>query len=223
MTRKVDKRAKDFPPVDPRGYRFGLDFFLDGQQQFANPEQTHDGNHKAYPFHQFVDAHRKPHATGDRVDADGSDGKAGGDRDYGLRRRSASHTDKARKGEKIDGEIFRRPKRESHLGDPGGEKRDQHNADKRAEGRRSERSRQRRGRSAVARHRIAVEGRRNRGRLSGNVEQNRSDGAAEQRAPVHAGQKDDRRNWLHAKRQWQEQRNPIRSAEARQYANQDAE
>src|SRR5262249_44433710 len=138
-------------------------------------------------------------------DGGGGNGKGGGQRDHRLGRRSAAHTDKARKGEKIDSEIFRRSKRESDLGDPGGEKRDEQNADQRAKGRGSERSRKRRGRSAVARHRIAVEGGRNRGWLSGNVEQNRSHGAAEQRAPIHAGQKDDGGNRLHAERQGQQQ------------------
>src|SRR5262249_21736391 len=88
---------------------------------------------------------------------------------------AASLPSKACEREKIDREIFRGSKSQSDLSDPRGQKSDQHDADKRTESRGSKRSRQSRRRSAIARHRIAVEGGSNRRWLSGDVKQNRSD------------------------------------------------
>src|SRR5262245_28657165 len=50
MVRKVKKRAKDLPPVDPRGYGLGLNFLLDGQEQLADPEQPMTATTKLTPF-----------------------------------------------------------------------------------------------------------------------------------------------------------------------------
>ena len=58
--------------------------------------------------------------------------------DQRLHRRRAAHADEAREGEEIDGEILRRAEGERRLGDPGGEQRDQDDADQRAEGGRAE-------------------------------------------------------------------------------------
>ena len=87
-------------------------------------------------------------------------------RDHRLHRRRAAHADEAREGQEIDGEIFGRTEGERDLRDPRGEEGDQHDADQRAEGRRAEGGGERRGRPSVARHRIAVEGRRDRRRLA---------------------------------------------------------
>ena len=64
---------------------------------------------------------------------------------------------------------------------------------------RGEGRRQRLARLALLRHRMAVEGGGHRPRLAGDVEQDRGDGAAEQRAPVDAGQHDDGRGRRHEK------------------------
>ena len=139
-----------------------MKFLFDGEQQLADAEQAHNSNDKAHTFDKLVDSHRKAHAAGNRIDADRGNCKAGGERHHGLDRRRASHSDKACEREKIDREIFGGAKRQRDLSNPGGEKSDQPNADKRAEGRGPKRGRQSRGRSAIARHRIAIEGGSNR-------------------------------------------------------------
>ena len=76
---------------------------------------------------------------------------------------------------------------------------------------------------ALLRHRIAVEGGRHRPRLARDVEQDRGDGAAEQRAPVDAGQHDDRRGRRHREGQRQQDGHAVGAAQARQHADDDAE
>jgi len=70
---------------------------------------------------------------------------------------------------------------------------------------------------ALLRHRMAVEGGRDRPGLARNVEQHRRDGAAEQRAPVDAGEHDDCRGRGHAEGERQEDRDAVGAAEAGQY------
>ena len=200
-----------------------MKFVLDRDQQFADAEQAHDSDHEADALHQFIDTHGEPHAAGDGVDPDRGKGKADRERYQGLDRRVAAHADEACKGQKVNREIFRRAERQRDLRDPGGRQRDENDTGERAEGRRTERGRQRRGRPAVARHRIAVESGRDRRGLAGDIEQDRRDRAAEQRAPIHAGKQDDRRHRLHAERQRQQQRDAVGRAEPGQHADQNAE
>ena len=77
--------------------------------------------------------------------------------------------------------------------------------------------------AALLRHGMAVEGGRDRPWLARNVEQHRGDGAAEQRAPVDAGQHDDRRRRRHGERQRQQDRDAVGAAEAGQHTDDDAE
>jgi hypothetical protein len=72
-------------------------------------------------------------------------------------------------------------------------------------------------------HRVAVERRRDRPRLAGNVEQDRRDRASEQRAPVDARQHHDRGRRVHREGERQQDRHAVRSAEAGQHAHEDAE
>ena len=81
----------------------------------------------------------------------------------------------------------------------------------------------RRRRPALLRHRIAVEGGRHRPGLAGDVEQDRGDGAAEQRPPIDAGQHHDRRGRVHRERQRQQDRHAVGTAEAGQHADENAE
>ena len=76
---------------------------------------------------------------------------------------------------------------------------------------------------ALLGHGIAVEGGGNRPRLSGNVEQDRRNGAAEQRAPVEAGQHHDGRRRVHREGERQQDRNAIGTAETRKHADEHAE
>src|SRR3712207_8289975 len=62
-----------------------------------------------------------------------------------------------------------------------------------AEGGGAEGRRERRARAPIPGHGVAVEGRRDGGRLARDVEQDGGHGAAEQRAPVHAGEQDEDR------------------------------
>src|SRR6185312_237026 len=73
------------------------------------------------------------------------------------------------------------------------------------------------------RHRVAVEGGRYRPRFARYVEQYRRDRAAEQRAPVNAGQHDDRRGRRHRERERQQDRDAIGTPETRQHAYDDAQ
>ena len=76
---------------------------------------------------------------------------------------------------------------------------------------------------ALLRQRIAVEGRRHRPWLARNVEQDRGDGAAEQRSPIDAGEHDDRGGRRHAEGQRQQNGDAVGRAKSRQDADQHAE
>jgi hypothetical protein len=68
-----------------------------------------------------------------------------------------------------------------------------------------------------------VERRRNGPGLARDIEQDRRDGAAEERAPVETGQEDDGRGRHHGERQGQQDRDPVGAAKARQHADDGAE
>ena len=135
----------------------------------------------------------------------------------------APEADKGAEGQQIDREEFRRPEFERERRDQRRQEGDQQHRDQRADEGRGEGGGQGFGRPALLRHRIAVEGGGDRPGLAGDVEQDRGDGAAEQRAPVDAGQHHDRRGRVHGEGQRQQDRDPVRAAEPRQHADENAE
>ena len=130
---------------------------------------------------------------------------------------------KLQKARKIHREFLRRAELQRELRDQRRDQRDHDDGEQRADERRRERGGQRLAGLALLRHRMAVERGRDRPRLARNVEQDRRDGAAEQRAPVDAGQHDDRRGRRHAEGQRQQDRDAVGAAEARQHADDHAE
>jgi hypothetical protein len=99
----------------------------------------------------------------------------------------------------------------------------QEHRDQRSDEGRRERRRQRFGRPALLGHRIAVEGGCDRPRLTGNIEQDRGDGAAEQRAPIDRGQHHDGGGRIHGEGQRQQDRHAVGPAQPRQHADENAE
>jgi hypothetical protein len=88
---------------------------------------------------------------------------------------------------------LRGTERECHVGERPREEREEHRRDERADERREERGRQRECRfTELLREGEAVEQKHDGPRLARDVEQDRGDHAAEQRAPVDAGKEDDR-------------------------------
>ena len=161
--------------------------------------------------------------AGHRVHADAGEQQAERHRNDGLVLGLAAEPDKGAEGQQIDREEFRRPEFQRERRDHRRQEGDQQHRDQRADEGRGERRGQRFGRPALLRHRIAVEGGRDRPGLAGDVEQDRGDGAAEQRAPVDAGQHHDRRGRVHREGQRQQDRHAVRAAEPRQHADENAE
>ena len=58
-----------------------MKLLFDGDEQLADAEQSHHRDDEVHALHQLVDAHGQAHAAGDRVDADGRNGKADRQRD----------------------------------------------------------------------------------------------------------------------------------------------
>ena len=138
-------------------------------------------------------------------------------------RRALAHADEAREGQEVDREVRGRPEFQGKLGDHGRQERDHHDGDEGADERRREGGGQGFVGAALLRHRVAVEGGRDRPRFARNIEQDRGDGAAEQGAPIDARQHDDRRRRRHRERQRQQDRDAVGAAEARQHADDDTE
>jgi hypothetical protein len=95
-------------------------------------------------------------------------------------------------GEQLHREELGRAELQRELRQQRREEGDQQHREQRADERRRERRRQRLCRAALLGHRVAVEGGGHRPRLAGDVEQDRRDRPAEQRAPIDTGQHDDR-------------------------------
>ena len=106
---------------------------------------------------------------------------------------------KLQKARKYTANFSGGPNCSANFATSGATQRDHDHGEQRADERRGERGGQRLAGPALLRHRIAVERGRHRPRLARNVEQDRGDGAAEQRAPVDARQHDDRRGRRHEK------------------------
>jgi hypothetical protein len=124
---------------------------------------------------------------------------------------------------KLHREEFRRPELERKARQQRRGEGDQQHREDRADERRGEGRRQRLRRAPLLRHRVAVERGGHAPWLAGDVEQDRRDRAAEQRAPVDAAQHDDRRRRVHREREWQQDRHAVGATEARQHADQHAE
>ena len=110
-----------------------------------------------------------------------------------LERRLLAHADEGAEGEQVDREELRRAELEREAGDDRREERDHDHRDQRADERGGERRGERVAGAPLLRQRIAVEGGGHRPGLARDVEQDRGDGAAEERAPVDAREQDDRR------------------------------
>ena len=76
---------------------------------------------------------------------------------------------------------------------------------------------------ALPRHRVAVESRGHRPRLAGDVEEDRGDGAAEERAPVDRSEQDDRRGGRHGEGERQQDGHAVGAAQSRQHADDGAQ
>ena len=126
-----------------------------------------------------------------------------------LDRRRAAHPDEAREGEEIDREIFRPARMQAPPAPPRTPANVIRTTPTSAPNAAEPNAGPARSSAAVARHRIAVEGGRDRRRLARNVEQNGGDRAAEQRAPIHAREQDDRGDRLHAEGQRQHSETPF--------------
>ena len=157
------------------------------------------------------------------IEADGGEREADHHRGDGFERRLLAHADERAEGEEIHGELFRRPELQRELRDQRRNQRDHDDGEQRADERRRERGGERLAGLALLRHRMAVERGRDRPRLARNVEQDRGDRAAEQRAPVDAGQHDDRRGRRHAEGERQQDRDAVGAAEPGQHADDHAE
>ena len=194
-----------------------------GEQNFADAEEADDRDEEIDAAQKIVEAECHAELAGNRIHADPGEQQPERHRDHDLVALFLAETDERTEGQKIDGEKFRRPEAKREIRDPRREKRNQHHRDERADERRREGGRQRFRGFSLLRHRIAVEGGRDRPGLARNVEQNRRDGAAEQRAPINTGQHHDRGCRVHRKGQRQQNRDAVRSAEARQHADEYAE
>ena len=197
--------------------------FFHGLQEFADAEKANDGNQEADALDEFRITESQAHVAGNAVHADGGKGKAEHHRDDGLERRGAAHADEAGEGQQINGEVFGRAEFQGKLRHPAGEQGDHDDAEQRAGAGGHEGQRQRVRGLAFLRQRIAVKGGRHRRRLAGDVKEDRGRRAAEQRAPVHAGEQDDRRHRIHGEGQRQQQRDAVRRAQAGQHADQNAQ
>ena len=145
------------------------------------------------------------------------------DRDQRLDRVAAAQADERREGEELDREELGRAELERDLGQQRGEERDQHDREERAHERGGEGGGERLAPLPLPRHRIAVEGGGHRPRLARDVEEDRRDGAAEERAPVEAREQDDGRGRRHREGERQQDRHAVGAAQARQHADDGAE
>ena len=116
---------------------------------------------------------------------------------------------KLQKARKKTAKILRRPELQREARHQRRQRGDHDDGEQRADERGGEGRGERLAGPALLRHRIAVERRGDRPGFAGDVEQDRGDGAAEQRAPVDAGQHDDRRGRRHAEGQRQQDRHAV--------------
>ena len=134
-----------------------------------------------------------------------------------------AHADEAGERQEEDGEELGRSELQRELGDQRRQEGDQDHRHQRADERGGEGGGQRLVGLALLGHGMAVEGGRHRPGLARDIEEDRGDGAAEQRSPIDAGEHDDGRGRRHREGERQQDRHPVGAAEARQDADDDAE
>ena len=190
--------------------------FLHGEQDLADAEEADHRDEEVESLEQLHEPEGKAQLSRHRVDPDGGQSEAhhhGGD---GLERRALGHAHERAERQEIDRKEFRRAELEREPRDDGRDEGDEHHRDQGTDEGRGERRRERRARAPLLRQRIAVEGGRDRPRLARDVEQDRGDGAAEQRAPVDAREQDDGGGGAagllrHGKRERQQDRHAVRA------------
>ena len=139
--------------------------------------------------------------------------------------RSAASTEPPDKRERIgearhgEREVLGRPEAERSIGQPAGEQRDAHDAERARHERAHGGDRERGAGSSLARHLIAVDGRHDRGRLARHVHEDRRRGAAIHRAVVDAGEHDQRRRGRQGEGRGQQQRHRADRSDAGQHAD----
>jgi hypothetical protein len=220
---------QDFPRVehDPK-IHLALDAFeaqplLDGKHDLADAEEADDSDDKIESLHQSGNAEGHAQLPGNNVEADARKNKPDHDRNDGLQRIAAAQAYEGGESQKLDRENFRRAESQRHIGQQRSEQSDQRGCEERANERRSKCAGERLTALALARQRITVEGSGYRPRLARNIEQHRSDGAAEQRAPIERCQQNDRRGRRHPERQRQQNGNAVSAAQTGEYADDRAE
>ena len=196
---------------------------LHRQQDLADAEQADHGDEEVDAAQEIGRAEGHAQLARHRVHADAGQEQAEGHRDDDLVPLLPAKTDEGAERQEVDGEELRRAEAEREIGDPRGEEGDEQYRHERADEGGREGGGERLGGPPLLRHRVAVEGGRDRPRLARDVEQDRGDGAAEQRPPIDAGQHHDRRGRVHREGERQEDRDPVRAAEPGQHADEDAE
>ncbi|MGY3595083.1 hypothetical protein ACVIGB_003132 [Bradyrhizobium sp. USDA 4341] len=196
---------------------------LHREQDLADAEQADDSDEEVDAAQQLGGAKRHAQLPGHRIHADAGKQQPERHRDHGLVLGLAAEADERAEGQEIDGEEFRRAKLQRERRDHRRQEGDQQHRDQRADEGRGERGGQRFGRPALLRHRIAVERGRDRPGFAGDVEQDRGDGAAEQRTPIDAGQHHDGGCRIHREGQRQQDRDAVGAAKSGQHADEDAE
>jgi hypothetical protein len=194
-----------------------------GEQDLADAEEPDHRHEEVHAAQQLVGAERHAQLPGHRVHADARDHEAERHRDDGLVLLLAAEAHERAEREEIDREEFRRAELQREARDARREERDQQHRHERADERRGEGRRERFGRAALLRHRVAVERRRDRPGLAGNVEEDRGDRPAEERAPVDARQHHDGGGRLHREGERQQDRHAVGAAEPGEHTHEDAE
>src|SRR5690349_18811592 len=185
----------------PRQLRPGLDYdfhvqrrwltaetqsFFHGEQDFTDTEQTDDRDQEIEAIEHLLDAECEAELAGHLVKADGAKPETDHHRSHGLERRFLAQSDETAESQEIDRENLWRPETERKTGDQWRHQRDDNHREQRAdEGRREGGGKGLAG-ATILRHWIAIERRRHRPRLAGNVEQDRCYRASEQRSPLDA-------------------------------------
>ncbi len=187
------------------------------------PNEPDHGDQEVHAAQQVVRAEGHAQLARDGVHADACQQQPERHGDDGLVLVLLAQADEGTEGEEVHGEEFRRPELQREARDLRRKEGDQQDRHQRADEGRRERRRERLGRLALLRHRVAVEGGRDRPRFARDVEQDRGDRAAEQRPPVDAREHDDGGSRVHREGEREQDRHPVRPAEPGQHADEDAE
>ncbi len=195
---------------------------LHRQQDLADAEQADHGHQEVDATEQLGPAEHHAQLAGHGVHADAGEQQAQRHRDDNLVPCLPAQPHERTEGQQIDREEFRRSEAQRKIRDARRQEGDQQHREEGSDERGCERRRQRLGRLALLRHWIAVERGCDRPGLAWDVEQDRGDSAAEQRAPIDAGQHHDGGGRVHREGQRQQDRDPVGPAQARQHADENA-